>query len=268
MSAHEVLSRTIGLEPVRAHLLSVRVILLITTVACVSLSVAQTSIRPENAPALDPPGEQPGTLEGFVTLGGTVIPSVLTVENATDPNICGRTHTLDDLLVSPRNRGIANVIVALAGVSKPWTRVAGPKRLVLDNRDCRFSPHVAVAETGVELVARNCDPVLHTTHLYGTLEANLALPFEDMSVTQIIDKPGMIIVKCDVHGWMQAYVRVDDHPFHAVTDASGSFRITDIPPGRYELQIWQERLGALTRTVLIESGKTQEIRIEYPALAE
>ena len=254
----------------RADLLSIRLILLIATqlVACVTLSVAQTSVRPENAPALDPPGEQPGTLEGSVTLGGAVIPSVLTVENATDPNICGRTHTLDDLLVSPQNRGIANVIVALNGVSRPRTNVAGPKRLFLDNRDCRFSPHVAVVETGVELVARNSDPVFHTTHLYGTLEVNLALPFKEMSVTQIIDKPGMIIVKCDVHGWMQAYVRVDDHPFHAVTDASGSFRITDIPPGSYELEIWQERLGALTRTVLIEPGKTQEMRVEYPAPAE
>ena len=74
---------------------------------------------------------------------------------------------------------------------------------------------------------------------------------------------GIYSVKCDVHGWMQAYIRVDDHPYHAVTDARGKFRIEGIPPGTYTLELWHERLGPMEQEVTIpETGHTS-IDIEY-----
>ncbi len=62
---------------------------------------------------------------------------------------------------------------------------------------------------------------------------------------------------------MQAFIRVDDHPFHAVSNATGSFRIENIPAGTYLLEAWHERLGPQKKTVHIEAGKTERIEMDY-----
>ncbi len=209
-----------------------------------------------------------GAVEGFVRLVDNAIPSSTTVENTTDPDVCGRQHTLEDLLVSPENRGIRYAIAALVGV--PKDRVPGrlPKRVVLDNRDCRFDPHVSVARVGDTIVTTNGDPTLHTTHYYGVLRGNISLPASGMVVSRLVRLPGMISVLCDVHGWMKSFIRVDEHPYHAVTDERGYFRISGVPPGSYTLESWHEKLGARKVSVRIERGITSRIEIEYTLARE
>ena len=201
-----------------------------------------------------------GALEGFVRLVGPEVPEPTRVENTTDPGVCGESQTLEDLLVS-EGRGIRNVIVALEDV--PGVPTPPPARLVLDNRECRFVPHVSVLTVGSTIETTNSDPLLHTTHLYGAVKANIALPSKGLAVEKTAARPGMIVVKCDSHGWMQAFIRVDTHPFHAVTDPDGHFRIPDIPAGSHDLEIWHEKLGRQRKTIRIEAGKTKHIDVEY-----
>ncbi len=201
-----------------------------------------------------------GALEGVVRLGGRERPGPTRVENTTDPAICGESQTLEDLLVS-EGGGIQNVLVAVRGV--PRIPNPPPARLVLDNRECRFVPHVSVLTVGSTIETTNSDSLLHTVHLYGAVKANIALPSKGRAVERTVTRPGMIVVKCDVHGWMQAFIRVDNHPFHAVTDADGQFRIPDIPAGTYDLEIWHERLGRQRKAIRVETGKTQHIDVEY-----
>jgi plastocyanin len=198
-------------------------------------------------------------LTGVVRLSGfdSVKPTVVT--NTTDPEVCGARQSLDDLVVS-EDGGLRFAIVALQNAPE---LASPPKELVLDNAGCHFEPHAAVATVGTTLVATNSDAVLHTTHYYGPAEANISLPVEGMRVGRKLTKPGLYVVKCDVHGWMQAFIRVDAHPYHAVTDASGRFRIEAVPPGRYTLEVWHERLGVLTREVVVDSTGDAEIEIEY-----
>ena len=73
----------------------------------------------------------------------------------------------------------------------------------------------------------------------------------------------MIIVKCDVHGWMQAFIQVDEHPFHAVTDGMGAFRISNIPPGTYDLVTWHEVLGERQMMISIPDATPERVEIEY-----
>ena len=204
-----------------------------------------------------------GTIEGHVVLAGTQVPASTIVPNTTDPEECGETHSLQDLVVDAATRGLANVILAVRGASPP-TKPPAPGHLVIDNRDCRFVPHAAVVTVGSTIEGLNSDMVLHTTHLYGSNEANLALPFAGSRASRRIEEPGMIVVKCDVHGWMQAFVRVDPHPYHVVSAADGSFRISGLPAGSFVLEAWHERLGRLEMPVVIESGRTTIAEIEYP----
>jgi hypothetical protein len=64
---------------------------------------------------------------------------------------------------------------------------------------------------------------------------------------------------------MQAFVRVDPHSFHAVTDASGRFVIAGVPEGTYRLEVWHEKLGSREIEVQVRAGESTEITVEYPA---
>lgn len=185
------------------------------------------------------------------------------IENATDPAVCGTRHSLEDLLISRKSRGIQNVIVALVSKGPPLPRSSSQGKLILDNQKCRFQPHVAVLPTGSIIEAVNSDPMFHTTHLYyGGLSKNLALAI-GAKAGQVASRPGFIIIKCDIHGWMRAFVRVDDHSFHAVSDADGRFRIANIPQGSYMLEAWHESLGEQKLSVTLNAGKTVTVEIQY-----
>jgi len=221
------------------------------------------SEKQESQPPSGGPSQNHGTLEGFVGLAGNAFPRPTRIENTTDPKVCGRLQTLEDLLVSPQNHGIRNVIVALKDVPASNSPANHESRLVLDNRKCKFVPHVSVLTVGDTIEAINRDPTLHNVHFYGALTANIALPLKGMKAIRKVNKPGMVIVKCDIHGWMQAFIRVDSHPFHAVTGNDGYFNIPDIPAGRYSVEIWHERLGQLGKTIHIQATKTERIEVEY-----
>lgn len=229
--------------------------------ACTAPEQAE-STRPD--PEVSAPASLTGTVRGRVRLAGTELPAPAVIENTTDPEVCGRVQRAGDLVVDADSRAIANVIVSLRDV--PGEHVPSPvqpSRLVLDNRDCQFVPRVAVLTVGSTIEAVSHDDVLHTVHLYGALEHNIALPDASASRTVTVDEPGMIAVLCDVHGWMKAYVRVDAHPFHAVTGPDGTFAIDDVPAGSYQLEVWHERLGSQTVTVRVERGAGDELDIAY-----
>ena len=58
---------------------------------------------------------------------------------------------------------------------------------------------------------------------------------------KIDKKEHAIYIKCDVHPWMKSYVSVFDHPYFAVTDENGNYKIDNIPPGTYNVIAWQEK---------------------------
>lgn len=204
-----------------------------------------------------------GTIEGRVLFQGATIPKPTEIENGTDPEACGSRQSFADLLISSQDRGIQNVIVALTDPVPPSAPRPAGETLTLDNRKCQFTPHVAVLTTGSTVEATNSDPISHTTHLYyGALSRNLALS-PGAKASQFVARPGLIIVKCDIHGWMKAYVRVDSHPFHAVSDAAGRFAIRGVPPGSYTLEAWQESLGKQMIPVTVRGGRTEQLEIQF-----
>ena len=86
------------------------------------------------------------------------------------------------------------------------------------------------------------------------------------TVAAVFLAAGIYQIKCDVHGWMQAFVRVDPHRYHAVSDAAGGFAIEGVPAGSYMLEAWHERLGFLRQRVEIAAGSPTSIRLTYSSL--
>jgi plastocyanin len=154
---------------------------------------------------------------------------------------------------------LRNVVVIVKGAPAP---AAG--KGVLDQRTCRYVPHVQVLPVGSTLEVVNGDPTLHNVHGYlGQATAfNLAMPSKDSRLARQLKKPGLVVVKCDVHDWMSAYVWVVDAPA-AVTGEDGSYAIAGIPPGTYEVTAWHEKLGERKGTATVTATGTATLDFTY-----
>jgi len=227
--------------------------------ATVSEPSVETGSNTPSSPALD----AKGVLEGQVLFEGSTIPRSTRVENTTDPEDCGTIQSLGNIIISSRNQGIKNVIVALNDVPLPQDYSPQPVSFTLDNRDCQFQPHVAVVTTESSIEAVNSDPIFHSVHWYGFSNLNQALGPHQSKLVQTVKRPGYVIVKCDVHGWMQAFLRVDNHSFHSVSAEDGTFRIENIPAGSYVLEVWHEYFGTQELTVNIKDDGFSRVTVYY-----
>jgi hypothetical protein len=87
---------------------------------------------------------------------------------------------------------------------------------------------------------------------------NLAQPKFKPTMEVKLEKPEIISVKCDVHPWMSGWFFVAENPYYSLTDNNGGFSLADVPPGKYVVQLWHEKLGTQTKEVQIEpNGKLQ-----------
>jgi hypothetical protein len=210
-------------------------------------------------------------VESEITNGGSITGKIIytgsvkkkTVLPTKDKSVCGKPRKEPVILVSDGGL-VQDAVVYLKSVTngKPWPEMA-LKRPVLDQKDCKFFPHVQVGRRGkIDIV--NSDPVLHNTHgYYGTRTAfNVALPEQGVTVTKILKRPGTVKVDCDAHGWMLAWIQVVDNPYYFQTGADGSFSIEDIPPGDYTLAVWQEELGETEMAVTVSENGIAEIDID------
>lgn len=195
-----------------------------------------------------------GQLRGAVLLSGKYqAPAPLKVVKSR--SFCGLTVPNETLLVD-RGGGVRNAVVIL----RPLDRNVNihPGRILLDNKQCAFTPHVQIAGIGSELLLKNSDPILHTVHARLGKETlfNVGLP-RWRQVSKVLDRLGVIRIDCDVlHTWMSAAIVVVPTPYAAVTGEDGSFIMDEIPAGKYDVEIWHEVLGTKTAQTLVpQSGK-------------
>ncbi len=184
-----------------------------------------------------------------------------------DQQICGAFQYSELFVVSEENHGLKNVVVSLVGVKSNQNHSTGGTAS-LNQKGCRYVPHVQAVPVGTELEILNSDGILHNVHAYidgldpGNTIFNKAQPKFLKKIKQSLDKPGIYYFKCDVHDHMSAFIAVMDHPYYSVSDENGRFTITDVPPGTYKIQAWHEVLGTLQKEVTVESGKTAEVHFD------
>jgi hypothetical protein len=212
-----------------------------------------------------------GELKGAVALNGAVPKNEVIRMNA-DP-VCVKQakggQTSETYLVSGDGKSLGNVFVYVKDGLGNYSYDA-PPQATLNQEGCHYIPHVFGVRVGQPLEIINSDPTLHNIHAMpkANREFNNGQPIQGMKTTHSFTaKEVMVPFKCDVHGWMNAYVGVLDHPFFAVTDAEGKFDIKGLPPGTYTIEAWHEKLGAQTQSVTIAAKETKEIAFTMNAAA-
>jgi hypothetical protein len=112
----------------------------------------------------------------------------------------------------------------------------------------------------------NSDATLHNVNAApkNNRAFNFGQPASVPAVARTFDKPEVMIpLRCDVHGWMNAYVGVVAHPFFAVTKDDGRFEIKGLPAGTYTIEAWHEQLGTQTQSVTVDAQAPAKVAIAF-----
>ncbi len=170
---------------------------------------------------------------------------------------CVETHPgkrVDESIVVNANGTLANVFVYIKSGLEGMQFETPLAAVAIDQRGCWFQPRVLGIQTGQTLQVTNSDPVTHSIHPLAQVnrEWNHSQGAGEAPLARKFLKPEVAIpVKCNIHSWMRAYIAVVDHPYFAVTGPNGTFEISNIPPGDYVIEAWQEKLGTQEQKVTV-----------------
>ncbi len=207
------------------------------------------------------------TISGKVNFSGTA-PTLKKIAMDAEPT-CASKYTegpfAENVLVNKDNNTLRNVLVyvkeGLGGKAFPVPQ----QSVTLDQNGCRYIPHVLGLQAGQNFVVKNSDGILHNIHPKPKVnkEFNISQP-RVMETTRTFEKAEVTIgVFCEVHGWMNGYIGVFDHPFFAVTGTDGTFSIKGLPPGDYTIEAWHEEYGAQTQKVTLAAKDTKQVEFTY-----
>lgn len=213
-----------------------------------------------------------GEVKGTVTVEGT-LPENALIKMTADP-VCSRQASgeqrQETYVVGADGRSLANVFVYVKDGLGTYSFEVPSTPVKLDQQGCRYHPHVFGIQVGQPLEIVNSDPTLHNIHAMpkDNAEFNMGQALQGLKTQRTFTaKELMVPFKCDVHGWMNAYVGVLDHPYFSVTTTDGSFDLKTLPPGTYTIEAWHEKLGTATQTVTIGANETKDISFVFKAPA-
>ena len=147
--------------------------------------------------------------------------------------------TLDISLLDSQGQPLGNAVLTLRGD----TPAAAPTDAVVDQRDKQFLPRVLAVHTGTTVTFPNSDNIRH--HVYSFSPAKrfeLRLYQGTPSEPVVFDKPGLVVLGCNIHDWMLGYVYVTDDPWFGVSDESGRIRL-ELPAGTYQASLWHPQVA-------------------------
>ncbi len=159
--------------------------------------------------------------------------------------------------VSPAKPGSVVYVDAIPGKTFP----PPAKPVVMDQKSLLFQPHVLAVQVGETVQFLNSDKVQHNifwpsisgnkklSHNMGTWPSGEQRPFK-------FDVPGVVPLLCNVHPEMSGYIVVSPTPYYAIADASGNFKIEDVPDGSYTLSAWHEGMKIQSKPVTVSGAAT------------
>jgi plastocyanin len=206
-----------------------------------------------------------GSIKGSVLLNGPV-PAAKKLEVTIDQYVCGTEKDAGDLLVSPLKE-LRNAVVWLE--NPPASAAAAEpaaNKVEVDQNGCVFIPRVVVVPAGGTVDFLNSDRLLHNIHATPKLNVsfNRTQP-KDRTIPVTFAKPEIVRINCDLHSWMVGWVVVAAHRYYAITGADGQFSFDNLPPGKYELHVWHERLGTAQASATVSDQQPARVTVEMKA---
>ena len=207
-----------------------------------------------------------GDITGKITLKGTPPPER---DIPLDP-ACGKLHPTKKtkLYVVGKGGELADTFVfvkdGLTGKNFPVPE----KAALIDQKGCEYIPYVSGLMVGQKLLVRNSDPLMHNVHpipaVAGNKESNVAqMPNgKDLEYTFAKEEP-FLRFKCDVHPWMYSYVNVMSHPFYSTSDKDGTFKIENLPAGKYTIEASHRKAGKQTMEVEVPATGKKEANFTF-----
>jgi plastocyanin len=200
-----------------------------------------------------------GTITGVVRFEGTR-PTPEQMEVTTKEDICHRNPIHSEKLVVSGDNTVRWAVISIKGIreGKPFPKYDGKdeKRPALDQAGCVYRPHVVTVPKGENLRLLNSDGVLHNVHTWPkkNRSKNLAMPGTIKEMKIKFRRPERIRATCDIHAWMEAWIVVTEHPYYAVSNEKGEFKLTAVPPGTYTLHLWHETLGEIEQEITVKAN--------------
>lgn len=208
----------------------------------------------------------PKSMAAVGTVRGSVVfsekppkPKMIKIEKKKAAECECDTKGIDRSLLVHPSGGIANVVVT---VEVPGVTAQPSKQpLVMNNRACRYEPHVLVVPVGSTVEFKNSDPTSHNVHTLPRRNRGINRTVSSgSSVKEVQKRAEAYAVVCDIHPWMKGWIFVTDTPFVALTDAQGAFQISGLPPGKYQAKLWHETLGRSTVEITITAGSVTTVQ--------
>jgi plastocyanin len=181
-----------------------------------------------------------------------LLPALLALSLAASP---AGAATLEALVQTAAGKPLLDAAVVLEPLSGPASAPKNRAHAVIEQRGTEFAPWVTVVQTGTAVDFPNNDTVRHHVYSFSQpkrFEIKLYAGKPGQPIT--FDKPGEVVIGCNIHDWMEAYVLVVETPYFGKTGADGQVRIANLPAGRYRLQLWHPLQKAQAAASEIELG--------------
>jgi hypothetical protein len=210
---------------------------------------------------------QEATLSGAATFTGKV-PKALKIDMSADPTCAQGNPGLRTEWFVVSNDRLANVLVYIsAGEILDRHSFETPSTAVLmERKGCRYEPHVLGLQVNQPLMIINSDSTQHNTHpmAKNNPEWSQTQPEGAAPMVKTFPRPELSIpFKCNQHPWEKAYVGVFSHPFFAVSDSDGNYKIDGLPAGSYKITAWHEKLGEKTVEVVFAPGESKSLGFSF-----
>jgi len=243
----------------------------VLAVSAVALSSA-VAVPPATSLVTSVPAEGGlGTIKGRLVWGGAEAPApkVLAAQGKADKdsNICAKDAPIisQQLVVDPKTKGVRNGFAYL--VKPKGTPATAVKEIVtktptveIDQKNCEYIPHVLAVAAGQSVVFKSSEAVNHNVHFNSFSNGfNQLLAPNGKFSKKLPAEKRPVKLTCDLHGWMDSYIAVFDHPYYAVTNEDGSFEIKNVPAGAQKLIVWQEQAG------YVNQGLGAGLTVQVPA---
>ena len=216
-----------------------------------------------------------GIISGTVRLTGPV-PVVRSARPPGDVDVCGNAARPVQSLWLGTNQAVRDVIVYLAGSAPDGAGRGTNDAVILDQRNCEFVPRIQIARSGVPLILRNSDPVLHVVRIDSMSGTNgpwtllkVATPYAGYEKTYRLAnfrEPTLLQASSgNGEDWMAGYIAAMPHPWAALTDENGRFTLRNVPPGAHKIYAWHEVLGTLVKDVRANRERGATVDFQFTA---